>query len=341
MKRIRKSCFRCRPVGFTLVELLVVIAIIGVLIALLLPAIQAAREAARRAQCSNNLKQIGLALHNYHSAMGRLPCGATYGDTNTHHSWCIEILPYAELMPVFKQFHLKKYLDDSSNRLAMMTKISLYICPTDPQSRDPIMKDRWTVNSNPATQMAMWYLGSSGPTHTGEQNCYWCPFPRTSDSQPMIYSYCCQGSGNGFDPWGNGVGMFMRCTRGIKFSEVRDGTSNTFMAGETLPSHCIYAELGETLPIGPTVVPFNSMACKDFPHIKADPPDGQSFGVCQGFRSLHRSGAHMLMADASVHFVNEYIDYILYNALGSRDGAGKRMAVGPPYNEQLGAKLPD
>jgi prepilin-type N-terminal cleavage/methylation domain-containing protein/prepilin-type processing-associated H-X9-DG protein len=341
MNRIRKSFIRRRPRGFTLVELLVVIAIIGVLIALLLPAIQAAREAARRAQCTNNLKQIGMALHNYHSAMGRLPYGATYGSVNVHHSWCIDILPYAELMPLFKQFHLNLYLDDARNRMAMTTPIPLYICPTDPQSRDPIMKDRWTVTRNPETQMAMWYLACSGPTHTGEQNCYWCPFPRTSDNQPMNYSYCCQGDGNGYGYGGNGVGMFMRDQRGIKFKEVQDGTSNTFMAGETLPGHCIYAELGETLPLGPTVIPFNSMACRDFPHVKADPPDGQAFGVCQGFRSLHRGGANMLMGDASVHFVNEFIDYILYNALGTRAGAGKRLAIGPPYEEALNAKLPD
>ena len=82
--------------GFTLVELLVVISIIGILVALLLPAVQAAREAARRMQCGNNLKQIGLALHNYHTAVRTFPYGADFAGTYTGATWAASILPYLE-----------------------------------------------------------------------------------------------------------------------------------------------------------------------------------------------------------------------------------------------------
>ncbi len=90
--------------GFTLVELLVVIAIIGILSALLLPAIQATREAARRMQCVNNLKQIGLGLHNYNDALKKLPCGSVYIPTNSdiHGNWAIDILPYCENKGIYK-----------------------------------------------------------------------------------------------------------------------------------------------------------------------------------------------------------------------------------------------
>ena len=100
---------RHNPRGFTLIELLVVIAIIGVLIALLLPAVQAAREAARRAQCANNLKQIGLALHNYHDAHGVLPPGYVYqpGYATGGFGWASMILPYMEQTPLFNADQLQ------------------------------------------------------------------------------------------------------------------------------------------------------------------------------------------------------------------------------------------
>src|SRR3954471_10743597 len=97
---------RSRP-GFTLIELLVVIAIIAVLIGLLLPAVQAAREAARRSQCVNNEKQIGLAMHNYHSALNQFPPGAIVGkDGKPLLSWRVAILPYVEQGDLYNQFHL-------------------------------------------------------------------------------------------------------------------------------------------------------------------------------------------------------------------------------------------
>jgi prepilin-type N-terminal cleavage/methylation domain-containing protein/prepilin-type processing-associated H-X9-DG protein len=134
---------RPRQPGFTLVELLVVIAIIGILVALLLPAIQAAREAARRAQCANNLKQIGLACHNYHSARNKFPPGALYDTSvysatmNAYNGWTREILPYAEDDALQKLYDPKlKVTDriDPGTKRFRESFVAMYQCPSDYES---------------------------------------------------------------------------------------------------------------------------------------------------------------------------------------------------------------
>jgi len=130
--------------GFTLIELLVVIAIIAVLIALLLPAVQAAREAARRAQCTNNMKQIGLALHNYHSSTNSFPMGSSLNWTPSYGfggwaNWSVHalLLPYMEQTPLYSaaNFNFDAGLDDATsdvvNSTVYLTRISSFMCPSD------------------------------------------------------------------------------------------------------------------------------------------------------------------------------------------------------------------
>src|SRR5882724_1235244 len=134
--------FALRRRGFTLIELLVVIAIIAVLIALLLPAVQQAREAARRTQCKNQLKQLGLAMHNYHDTSRQLPPGTIKwngdpgrtGPTSSYyddHGWYSQIGAFIDQAPWFNSINFSAQFSDASNEAARRVKISLYGCPTN------------------------------------------------------------------------------------------------------------------------------------------------------------------------------------------------------------------
>ncbi len=183
-----------RPLhGFTLVELLVVITIIGILIALLLPAVQAAREAARRMQCSNNLKQIGLAMHGYHEAHNILPYASSKGGGPTDVEarggvWTTMILPFMEMAGLYEQIDFNKHVYELPFEV-VTTTISTYACPSD-NSPSVILDDRWgdpAYKHNPPVAMGLWYPVSMGPTHP--DFCQFCPDPTPGPS-----NWCCQGA---------------------------------------------------------------------------------------------------------------------------------------------------
>jgi prepilin-type N-terminal cleavage/methylation domain-containing protein len=306
---------RSQSQGFTLIELLVVIAIIGVLVALLLPAVQTAREAARRMQCGNNLKQIGLAIHSYHDVHKKLPYGSgfDYVGANAGHTWTAFILPFLEAQSVYDLFDFRYGAGDPINQRAVTTVINTYLCPSDPITETPILTNRPNAGSiNPSSSLALSYPASMGPTQP--DHCPLCP----AGTSPSAANWCCQGFNFGSaGPAGNSVGMFGRYPKSFRFSDVRDGLSQTFMIGETIPIHCAYnGAYCPNFPVAATTVPLNTM----------DADNGSLFcsGPCYQttchFKSFHPGAAHFVMGDGSVHLIDELIDFQVYNGLGTRAG---------------------
>jgi prepilin-type N-terminal cleavage/methylation domain-containing protein len=311
-----------RQRGFTLIELLVVIAIIAVLIALLLPAVQQAREAARRSQCKNNLKQIGLALHNYHDTHSTFPPGAFWalpngaadpcvGVTHQKGSILVHILPFIDQAPLYAQFDFARCDTDAgwaaTNGLGGTNVIPAYLCPSDTTPPKQTSAPPRGVHNYAACFGAG---NTGGATGNGACQCPNTPFqawllPNTNPN--------------------NAPGMFTRAWRTTRIRDNTDGTSNTIYFGEVRPECSNHANNGWASSnngngLTSTLIPINFNSCNTA--TPADPANGCghrcNWVTELGFKSRHVGGAHMLMGDGAVRFLSENIDMFTYSRLGSK-----------------------
>ena len=300
--------------AFTLIELLVVIAIIAVLIALLLPAVQQAREAARRSQCKNNLKQFGLALHNYHDTVGMFPIGATNsGGGAPNLSWAVRILPYMDQAPLYNQLNMaaanatSQTLSDGT--VARLHVVPMFRCPSD---TFPDISNSYAQTSYTASIGSQW-------THSASTSCDpFISYAETLPSGQVDYART-------QDPRRTS-GMFAQGAVSISMRDVSDGTTNTLMVGESLAGcHASGLQNGwwpgtGRVTTGSTLAPINEMTTCERSQRISDPNciSGDNFNYSWGFKSMHVGGAHFTMADGSVRFISENINHQTYQYLGGR-----------------------
>jgi prepilin-type N-terminal cleavage/methylation domain-containing protein len=285
--------------AFTLVELLVVIAIIGTLVALLLPAIQAAREAARKTSCRNNLHQIGVAMHNYEAAFGKLPPGYKYVSGSQGnalgYSWTAMLLPFMELQTMYDAFDFTKPIYDNINAAIREQHIGTLLCPTDDVSPTGFVEmgaERYAMACYVANfgtpdldEDQEQKLGPSGP---------WGPFYRNSSTE---------------------------------LKHLVDGLSHTLMAGErqngpfrTSGSHGVHIEYettwaGAVRDIDEHADDHGHMVLFQTGHTP-NHPDSDDRDVS----ASHPGEALFLLCDGSVHSIREDIEQSLYSALGTMRG---------------------
>ncbi len=308
--------------GFTLVELLVVIAIIAILIALLLPAVQAAREAARRVQCLNNLKQIGVAMHNYHAAVGTFPEGAHSQGANdpvlqgAHElgwPWPVHILPYIEQSSIFEQLDMSSTVFGfgppgsgsyayGGNLELIRNTIPTYFCPSDPQAS---RQKELVVGTGGGPRQII--LGLTNYIGSTDDDCrfYSC-------SGDVSYTY-------------DGDGMLFNLS-GVRIAHVTDGTSHTLIVGEGTGAEgrsdgatwsVAHFTWGEQCLVdmfhginGTCSVPGDGTYCWH-----GNNPQGA------GYSSYHPGGAQFVYVDGSARFISENTPISLLYALATRHGA--------------------
>jgi prepilin-type N-terminal cleavage/methylation domain-containing protein len=315
---------RRRMPAFSLVELLVVITIVGVLIALLLPAVQAAREAARRAHCANNLKQIGLALHAYHAALGSFPPGnlnytagrcpgmaePTVSYSTWYGNWAIAVLPYMEQAALFDRYDLQYANQSPENRVVRETAVAAYVCPSDDATGAPTVPATGPANAIGAKYAPGSYRAVSG---RGDDALSYL------DSE-MMFEYKRESRG----PIHAAFAAVAWGYTAERFRDIKDGLSNTLLVGEsTTPpgagfrtfwaySYAYYAMSAATAQPRTLWGDYDRcVAVGDADHV----------APCKrGWGSFHPQGLTFVFCDGSVHFLGSSIEMTLFTDLATIDG---------------------
>ena len=321
--------------GFTLIELLVVIAIIAILIALLLPAVQQAREAARRTQCKNNIKQLGLAMHNYHDVHNQFPMNSlqwgapanTPEWTGTQHgSQLTLLLPFIEQAPLYNAINFQNVNAEATvvgGKPVYQVVIPGFICPTatSPNNRGGDLR----AKTNYAPSMGAQRMDSNSGTSCQR----FPPYGPLIDAE-----YAAKGGSNANGYFGTGSaghgnvmdggaisGMFARGTWAAKMRDATDGTSNTILMGEVRPECSDHINNGwfhnNAIWVA-TTQPVNFPSCPESPPLADTCHRADTWNSSQGFKSQHTGGAQFLLTDGSVQFISENIDYGTYQRLGDR-----------------------
>ncbi|MCX7431530.1 MAG: DUF1559 domain-containing protein [Planctomycetia bacterium] len=290
--------------AFTLVELLVVIAIIGTLVGLLLPAVQAAREAARRSQCSNNMKQVAVALHNYQDANKTLPPSATNSTVDTKGrqgwSWMLFVLPYIEQASLFDacmnqttwRMQVPMYMDTAVAAQARAA-IPSFVCPTDTVALlDPEVQVNSAASWLTFTSSKSNYLANGGATGS---------WGGSTDQQIRLSQ-----------------GAF-RKVKGAAFKDFTDGLSKTFLVGEAGGTPAVGVNPGKMPGIWTGTVNQNNV----FVETTRWTVNKLNSGLTDAFGSFHPAGANFAMGDASVRFIDDMIQTnpLLWTFDGSVDAS--------------------
>ena len=303
-----------RP-GFTLIELLVVIAIIAILIGLLLPAVQKIREAANRMKCTNNLKQLGLGLHNYHDVNGALPRA---GELRNELSWHVYVLPYIEQDNLYQRFNrgpgafngAPNNTGPLKNELGL-NRIPIYLCPSSPVTKmllnAPHNVNTPEIMSGNQVPFTTHYYGIMGPKGTNPVS-------------GQAYLWDNVGSHGGFGK----QGMFERDTTtgveaepGVNFAGATDGLSNTLLVGEMSRLDNVVGTRYRSWVRGCDTAPVCA-GCRNVVNA-INTPSIATFND-MAMSSHHSQGANFCFGDGSVRMLRQSMALATYRALASRDG---------------------